>query len=182
MPYVIERTFKRIEVGLHQVWAAHEKFLRALAARGVLLGGGSWEGGEGEFLLIDVPDEVSLHRALRADPLVRAALVATSRTRNWSVEYGGAVLTGRETEGRTAARKDALTAQEVRIARMVLAGMTNQEIADCLRISRRGVEQHLTRTYRKLSIRRRAQLATALNALPSAEDSAGRPSLTRVTA
>lgn len=57
---------------------------------------------------------------------------------------------------------EALTAHERRIARMMLDGMTNREIADHFSVSARAVEQHITQIYRKLSIKRRAQLAVAL--------------------
>lgn len=52
----------------------------------------------------------------------------------------------------------ALTASEARIAAMAGEGATNQEIADQLFLSRKTVEATLTRIYRKLGIRSRAQL------------------------
>ncbi|GHE42438.1 AAA family ATPase [Streptomyces capitiformicae] len=56
----------------------------------------------------------------------------------------------------------ALTAGERRIAELAAQSRTNTEIAQQLHLARRTVETHLTSTYRKLGIRRRAQLATAL--------------------
>jgi DNA-binding NarL/FixJ family response regulator len=55
-----------------------------------------------------------------------------------------------------------LSAHEWRVARMMLEGLTNRQIAERFMVSPRAVEQHITRIYRKLSISRRAQLAVAL--------------------
>jgi DNA-binding CsgD family transcriptional regulator len=57
-----------------------------------------------------------------------------------------------------------LTPTEERIARLAAAGRTNQEIADALFLSIRTVESHLSRTYAKLGIRSRIELASALDA------------------
>jgi DNA-binding CsgD family transcriptional regulator len=57
---------------------------------------------------------------------------------------------------------DALTASELRVARLAAANETNREIAQGLFVSLRTVEVHLTNTYRKLGVRSRSQLATAL--------------------
>ncbi|MET8944496.1 LuxR C-terminal-related transcriptional regulator [Streptomyces sp. NPDC004542] len=165
MPYVVERTFHPAESRLRQVWPDHLAHLRSLSGRGVLVGGGPAGTGSGDILLIAVSDEVSLHRVLRADPLARHGLVARTRIRSWNVEYGHSALTGREPEEPEAAPGGGtLTPHESRIARMVLTGLTNQKIAERLGVSCRAVEQHLTRMYRKLSISRRAQLASALGA------------------
>ncbi|MEU6541392.1 LuxR C-terminal-related transcriptional regulator [Streptomyces sp. NPDC047000] len=165
MPYVVERAFRSAGPRLQQAWPGHLAHLRSLSARGVLLGGGPAGKGNGDILLLAVSDEVSLHRALRADPLVRQGLVARTRIRSWQVAYGHEALTGRacgDFPPATADTADLLTPHESRIAGMVLTGMTNQQIAGRLNVSCRAVEQHLTRMYRKLSISRRAQLATAL--------------------
>ncbi|MFC1418220.1 helix-turn-helix transcriptional regulator [Streptacidiphilus cavernicola] len=57
----------------------------------------------------------------------------------------------------------ALTDSERRIARLAAAGRTNAEIAELHHLARRTVETHLTSTYRKLGIRRRSELPTALD-------------------
>lgn len=54
---------------------------------------------------------------------------------------------------------DALTPQEFQIARMVASGLSNVETAAALFISRKTVEAHLSRVYRKLTLRSRAHLA-----------------------
>ncbi|WP_406350130.1 AAA family ATPase [Streptomyces sp. NBC_00658] len=56
----------------------------------------------------------------------------------------------------------ALTGSERRIATLAADGRTNIEIAELLHLARRTVETHLTSTYRKLGIRRRAELPTAI--------------------
>ncbi len=55
-----------------------------------------------------------------------------------------------------------LTASESRVTDLVLQGMSNQEVADTLCLSRRTVDTHLGRIYRKLGIRSRGELAAAL--------------------
>jgi DNA-binding CsgD family transcriptional regulator len=56
----------------------------------------------------------------------------------------------------------ALTASELRVARMARAGMTNREIAQALFVTLRAVQLHLTHVYRKLDITSREALGTAL--------------------
>jgi DNA-binding NarL/FixJ family response regulator len=58
-----------------------------------------------------------------------------------------------------------LTATERRVAVLAASGLTNVEIGSQLSISRRTVESNLARTYSKLAIRSRAQLAMALAGL-----------------
>lgn len=55
-----------------------------------------------------------------------------------------------------------LTPQEHRVASLVAAGNSNDEVARTLSVSRRAVEFHLTHIYRKLGIQRRTQLAAVL--------------------
>uniref|UniRef100_UPI001C300A19 LuxR family transcriptional regulator n=1 Tax=Streptomyces sp. TRM64462 TaxID=2741726 RepID=UPI001C300A19 len=80
-------------------------------------------------------------------------------------------LTG-ETLGRAdvaSAGRDALarlTDAEVRLARMVGQGASNQEAAARLYLSVKTVEARLTRIYQKLDVRSRAQLATVINTAP----------------
>ena len=52
----------------------------------------------------------------------------------------------------------ALTAQEFQVARVVAEGRTNDEAAAALFVSRKTVENHLTRVYRKLGMRSRSDL------------------------
>ncbi|MBA6435789.1 MULTISPECIES: helix-turn-helix transcriptional regulator [Streptomyces] len=57
-----------------------------------------------------------------------------------------------------------LSESEARVAALAVDGYTNREIAASLFITISTVEQHLTRVYRKLNIRSRQQLPTALRA------------------
>ncbi|WP_280518824.1 helix-turn-helix transcriptional regulator [Planobispora rosea] len=78
--------------------------------------------------------------------------------------------------GRTAARRgdapraypvttvrQSLTSGEQRVAQLVIQGMGNQAVADHLSISKRTVDTHLARIFRKLGIRARSELGPALN-------------------
>jgi DNA-binding CsgD family transcriptional regulator len=57
---------------------------------------------------------------------------------------------------------DALTAQERRVAELAVRGLRNREIAEALFVSLKTVEVHLGRSYAKLGIKGRSQLAEAL--------------------
>ncbi|WP_367128655.1 AAA family ATPase [Saccharothrix sp. HUAS TT1] len=52
-----------------------------------------------------------------------------------------------------------LTASELRIARLVAAGMSNREVAGAAYVTAKTVEAHLTRIYRKTGVRTRRELA-----------------------
>jgi DNA-binding CsgD family transcriptional regulator len=58
--------------------------------------------------------------------------------------------------------RDALTSSEERIARLAADGLSNREIAQTLYLSRKTVEMHLSRTYRKLDISSRDHIERAL--------------------
>jgi DNA-binding CsgD family transcriptional regulator len=58
--------------------------------------------------------------------------------------------------------RDALTPSETRVARMAAEGRANPEIAQALFVSRKTVEMHLSRVYRKLDIGSRDDLPAAL--------------------
>jgi DNA-binding CsgD family transcriptional regulator len=60
-------------------------------------------------------------------------------------------------------RRAELTRTERKVVALAVAGQSNQEIAHTLSVSIRAVEKHLTNSYRKLGILRRAELAGALN-------------------
>ena len=76
--------------------------------------------------------------------------------------------------------RDALTASELRVARMAAEGMTNRAIAQALFVTRRTVELHLTNVYAKLGVSR-AELPAALHQQRerSTPDEPARPYLTR---
>ncbi len=58
--------------------------------------------------------------------------------------------------------RDALTASELRVARLAGQGLTNREIAQSLFITTKTASTHLSHIYRKLEISSREQLADAL--------------------
>ena len=66
--------------------------------------------------------------------------------------------------------RDALTASELRVARLAAAGNTNREIAQELFITTKTASAHLSRAYRKLDVTRRNQLAEALVSKTPAAD------------
>jgi DNA-binding CsgD family transcriptional regulator len=55
-----------------------------------------------------------------------------------------------------------LTAAERRVAELAAGGLTNQQVAAAAFLSRKTVEANLTRIYRKLGIRYRAELGVRL--------------------
>jgi DNA-binding CsgD family transcriptional regulator len=57
---------------------------------------------------------------------------------------------------------DRLSPQELQVARAVGRGMSNNEAASALFVSRKTVEAHLTRVYRKLGVRSRSELTRVL--------------------
>ncbi|MFE7094378.1 AAA family ATPase [Streptomyces erythrochromogenes] len=106
----------------------------------------------------------------RARPLLREASVIAERLgaaglltltqdmlRVGGARSGSAPLTG----------EAALTGSERRVAALAADGRTNAEISDLLHLARRTVETHLTSTYRKLGIQRRADLAGAMTTASS---------------
>jgi DNA-binding CsgD family transcriptional regulator len=62
-------------------------------------------------------------------------------------------------------RASVLTASERRVAELAASGMTNRDVAAALFISVKTVEVNLTRIYRKLDIRSRAELGRRIDRL-----------------
>ena len=70
---------------------------------------------------------------------------------------------------------DELTPQELQVATLAAAGLSNKEAAARLFLSVKTIEAHLHRTYRKLGVRSRAELAPLLAERdPSASNGSGR--------
>jgi DNA-binding CsgD family transcriptional regulator len=64
-----------------------------------------------------------------------------------------------------------LSPQELRIARTVAGGLNNAEAAAALYLSRKTVEAHLTRVYRKLGVSSRTDLVRRLGERPGVASS-----------
>ena len=94
----------------------------------------------------------ALQEALAVFDLLGARLWADKARAELSAIGGRPAATGR------------LTPTEERVARLAAAGRTNREIAETLYLSVRTVETHLSRTYHKLGVRSRTELAFALDA------------------
>jgi DNA-binding CsgD family transcriptional regulator len=62
----------------------------------------------------------------------------------------------------------ALTPSERRVARLVADALTNRQIAERLFVTEKTVEAHLSRAFRKLEVRSRAQLINRLSGTPLA--------------
>jgi len=82
----------------------------------------------------------------------------------WSERARQELAASGHTPGRQPARNphDQLTAQELQIAQMAAAGLSNRAIAQQLYLSPRTVATHLYRVFPKLSINSRAKLGAAL--------------------
>src|SRR6185369_10570759 len=82
--------------------------------------------------------------------------------------------TGETSRRRTHDLSDALSPQELQIARLAAAGLSNKEIGQQLFLSHRTVGSHLYRIFPKLGVTARAHLRDALRGLPdrSARDRA----------
>jgi DNA-binding NarL/FixJ family response regulator len=116
----------------------------------------------------------ALGRALRADrqpsearePLQRAVELAEACGAGRIGEVARAELAASGARPRRTALSGvaALTPSEERVARLAADGMTNREVAQQLFVTPKTVEVHLSNAYRKLDIRSRRQLATALAA------------------
>ena len=93
----------------------------------------------------------------------REALVTLTRARAMAVELGAVVWRDRIDEelARLGGRRDPyeLTSTEEQVAELVATGRSNREVANELVVSLRTVESNLTRIYRKLGMRSRAELA-----------------------
>ncbi|MEU6541302.1 helix-turn-helix transcriptional regulator [Streptomyces sp. NPDC047000] len=109
--------------------------------------------------MIRTKDRAALDRVLDADPYTVERLVLATTVQGLDDLVGAGERAGPATATEPA---DRLSAHERRVAQMMLAGLTNRQIAERFTVSQRAVEQHITRIYRKLCISRRAQLAVAL--------------------
>jgi DNA-binding CsgD family transcriptional regulator len=98
------------------------------------------------------------------EPLRRALELATSCSAPTVADAARSELYAAGARPRTEALAgvEALTASEKRVADLAATGDTNRDIAQALYVTPKTVEVHLSNTYRKLGIRSRRELATAL--------------------
>ena len=75
-------------------------------------------------------------------------------------------ITGERARSRQPGAPEVLTPQEAQVARMVAEHLSNREIAARLFISASTVEYHLRKTFRKLGVTSRGQLARKLQGRP----------------
>jgi DNA-binding CsgD family transcriptional regulator len=117
--------------------------------------------------------QVDLGSLLRlANQLVEARQLLRSAV-DTAHRHGAAALASRaESELRATGAKprhvrltglESLTASERRIAELAASGLTNRQIAQTLFVTDRTVEGHLTRVFAKLDVKKRTELAEALN-------------------
>ncbi|TQE30833.1 helix-turn-helix transcriptional regulator [Streptomyces ipomoeae] len=81
-----------------------------------------------------------------------------------STAAGHSVVGGTGRSGRMGGMLDQLTPQEFQVSRAIARGLNNTEAAASLFVSRKTVEAHLTRIYRKLHVRSRTDLTRLLTA------------------
>ncbi|MEU6071442.1 AAA family ATPase [Streptomyces sp. NPDC047082] len=170
------------ELRLARIWGTSRLVGRALRAVGEARGG--------QHGLALLQDAVTLHRQSPAPPELAATMLVHGRAlfaagqpgRAREVLREAAALAERlgtirlkrlaDTAVRTVGGRQlrihhtgvaSLTTSERHVASLAAAGNGNAEIAALLHLARRTVETHLTNTYRKLGIRGRPQLSSALN-------------------
>ncbi|HSD02007.1 MAG TPA: response regulator transcription factor, partial [Gaiellales bacterium] len=77
----------------------------------------------------------------------------------WEEQAASALARSGKVLRREPAQRDELTPAELEVASLVSEGKRNKEIAAALWMSEKTVEAHLSRIYRKLGVRNRAELA-----------------------
>jgi DNA-binding CsgD family transcriptional regulator len=113
----------------------------------------------------------ALQASRRGDPSVTEhALKATRQYEalGWSSHVDRCRDLSRSGSGAARVTKGAiegfsLSPREKEIAELVVAGASNTAMAECLAVSRRTVEKHLTSIYEKLRLRNRAQLVAFMS-------------------
>jgi DNA-binding CsgD family transcriptional regulator len=111
-----------------------------------------------------------LRRPAAARPALREARVVFESlgAHPWARRAGAELIAAGDRAGRVehasprTVRPDRLTPAELQVARAICDGMNNAEAAAALFVSRKTVESHLTRVYRKLGIRSRSDLVRVL--------------------
>jgi DNA-binding CsgD family transcriptional regulator len=110
--------------------------------------------------LTDLGTAEQSREALRAALEIAERLGATALAERAQREL---IATGARPRRRVLTGPDALTAAQLRVARLAADGLGNREIAEALFLTEKTVEGHLAQAYRKLGIRSRTQLGAALS-------------------
>jgi DNA-binding CsgD family transcriptional regulator len=76
----------------------------------------------------------------------------------WEEQAASALARSGKVLRREPEKRDELTPAELEVASLVSEGKRNKEIAGALWMSEKTVEAHLSRIYRKLGVRNRAEL------------------------
>jgi DNA-binding CsgD family transcriptional regulator len=100
-------------------------------------------------------DEAAMRQALHALDELGATPVAALVARRLRKRGAGGIPRGPHSA--TRANAASLTRRELEILRLVAAGQTSREIAECLFLSRRTVEMHVANSLGKLRARSRAE-------------------------
>ena len=85
----------------------------------------------------------------------------------WEEQAASALARSGKVLRREPARRDELTPAELEVASLVSEGKRNKEIAAALWMSEKTVEAHLSRIYRKVGVRNRAELAARRSGVPA---------------
>ncbi len=157
----------------------------AAAARcaGILDAGGSWEDAFERALAlhdrVPTPFERARTELCYAERLRRARKRGDARARlrsalevfdslgalPWSERARAELRASGQKARRRSTPVDALTEQELTVARLVMGGATNREAASTLFVSPKTIEFHLGNVYRKLEVRSRTELVRSFPSL-----------------
>ncbi|GAA3698066.1 LuxR family transcriptional regulator [Arthrobacter ginkgonis] len=166
----------------HRSAAARLAYVRGriLGARGDINGAkDAFEAGLASLRGLNLPYErarvdFAYGQTLRRAGKRRESSIPLSRAREGFAALGASTYTERcdrelQAAGVSAARREAtdwssLTAQEQAVVRLVAGGVTNKEAAQELFVSVKTVQYHLTRTYAKLGVSSRTELAARYRA------------------
>jgi DNA-binding CsgD family transcriptional regulator len=171
------------ELRAARLWGTTRTIGVALRAKGLVLGGPEGTAalaeavellGSGPARLEEAYAEAGLGIAQRCGNNRRAARESLRRALARAQQLGAVRLAARVHAELLAAGglprrcehfgAKALTASEYRVAQLAAVGRTNGSIARELFVTRRTVETHLTRAYRKLGIQSRSELGRVLQA------------------
>ncbi|GGL19628.1 LuxR C-terminal-related transcriptional regulator [Mangrovihabitans endophyticus] len=149
-------------------WGAPASLGRVLRVKGQMEGGprGLELLREAVAVLRRSANELELARALlalsRTAPDAAEGVAAGREGTALASSCGVPWLAGATVAAHPVTADSALTKTERLVASLVARGLTNQEIAAMLGVSRRAVEKHLTSCYRKLGVSGRAELVESL--------------------